>query len=146
MSLQHDDYIGALKRVRSIVAQHLPRWYDIDSIAVEILLESWDNEVEKPSWGFIVQRCIDHVRANKREQGHLHNYLPSEPHEPSVELLDQINELMKILSPIERKVIFYRFYLELPIAETAKRMRVDVTLVRETLSQALFKMKQMAWE
>lgn len=146
MSLHHDDFVNALKRVRSIVAHHLPRWYDIDSIAVDILLESWDNDVEKPSWGFIVQRCIDQVRAHDREHGHLQQYQPAENHDISVDLLDQVNEIMKILNPLERKVVFYRFYLELSIADTAKRLRMDVNVVRETLTQAIFKMKQLTWE
>lgn len=60
--------------------------------------------------------------------------------------LQVVKTLMAVLSPQERKVVWYRFYCDTPTIEIARCIGISVVDVRELLSQAIFKMKQASWE
>ena len=134
-----------LARVHSIVRQHLPPSYDREDIAVDILIESWTNHQPRPSWGFIRNRCIDMRRSHNKELGLIHDKSTHSPAtQPPGHDAQEIATLVRVLDPWERKLIYYRFYQDLPLPEIAKRLSCSLDRVRNTLSAALYKMKEEA--
>ena len=113
---------------------------------MDILFETWQNKVEVPSRTFIRHRCIDALRSLGREQ-QMVAWASGKSQEgdstnKQSQDQDQVDRLMKTLSSFERKIVWYRFYQDLPLAEIAKRSKTDVNRVRETISTALYKMRQ----
>lgn len=139
--------LEGLRRVEAIVRTFVPSSFDRESLAVDICLESWENRIERPSWEFVRHRCYDALRRAKRERLHL-AAKAREPHETFGDLADaksEVASLVRVLSPLERRVVFFRFYLDLPIVEIAKRLKLDLPTVRDNLASAIYKMKQEAW-
>lgn len=140
--------LASLERVLGIVRQFLPPWYDTESISSDILLESWCNHQPKPSWEFVRRRCIDQTRRQCMESDVLKERKTPEGTSESRLSADQaaaVSTLIRVLDPWERKVVFYRFYLDLGPEEIGRRLSVDATRIRETLTQAIYKMKEEAY-
>jgi len=133
-----------LARVHAIVRTIVPRHYDTEQVAVDVLTESWLNHIDNPTYQFIRNRCIDYLRHEKVEQRVLRDQRPPTSVGPqtTVETNQLVNALLSVLTNDERKAIYYRFNCDYTIAETASRMRLDPKLVRELLEVALYKMKQ----
>ncbi len=136
-----------LDRVIRITKAFLPTEMDYESIAMDTLLESWQNGIEQPSRSFIRNRCWDALRKRRTEltanEG-LSIYSPDETH-GALEGVDFDNLMTKLvhgLSVDERKVIWYRFYLGSSVAEIAKKMDIGKGKVYIMLAESLFKMRQ----
>lgn len=146
-----DDPLACLKRIHSTVRSFLPRSFDTESVSVDILIESASNGVLHPPRDFIRMRCQDKARSAQREKLALerrsHMFRP-EPDRSADDPVDMAHRLIGVLSPLERKIVFYRFFLDggLPLAEIARRLRMDLNVVRETIAQALYKMREEAYE
>jgi len=148
------DPIAELRRIESTVRRLLPRYYDHESLAVDILIESHLKGYDHPTTTFIRNRCYDAANHETTEQrARIKSQMFADQHHNSSEPEDadddsanraDVSDLIKVLGPLERKLIFYRFYLDLPIAEIARRLELNVNVVREQLTQALYKMRQEA--
>ena len=126
------------------VRRTLPRSFDSEDIAVEILIESWSKGVLQPSLEFVRQRCIDKLRSRKRETKYQALVRATQHHvaPPEVEQKDEVEVLVKVLTPLERKIIWYRYYLGISVRETAEKIRLPVNRVSRGLEMALFKMRE----
>lgn len=143
--------LADLRRVHGIVRSFVPHHHDTENLAVDILLESWSKNHTHPAFVFIRNRCYDAMRAQGREIKVIHDAALHHEHshsDPEVEQgrLNVVKTLMAVLSPLERKVVWYRFYCDAPTVEIARCVSMQVQDVREVLSQAIFKMKQASWE
>ncbi len=137
-----------LRRVHGLVRSFVPPHVDSEDLAVEILIESWSKGHTQPSWSFIRHRCLDNLQAASRELEVMKDKSTHEPEFSPDDELDQkllVNALVSVLSPLEKKVVWYRFYMDLSTNDIASRAKLPLTSVRELLAQALFKMKQASW-
>lgn len=125
------------RRVRTLV----PPAIDAEGLALDILLESWSNQISHPSRTFIQHRCYDAIRKMHREEQALHSYVPPDPHNTE-ESEAKVGRLIMILSPVERKIIWYRFYQDLSIQDIARKVSMQSGTVKEILLAALYKMHQ----
>lgn len=132
-------------RTLQIVRSCLPHSFDSEDICIGILLESWSNNVLRPTRNFIQQRCIDQLRARKIENSMLDElrFRQKDSH-PEVNYKADVSTLIKVLSPLEQKLIWYRFYLAVPMREIAKKTGVPLNRVRRILWVALFRMREAA--
>lgn len=148
MSLFPSDPEAEFTRAHGIVKRFLPASYDTENITMEVLLESWKNAVFRPSRAFIQNRCIDSIRVQNRERAFRQD-LQRQPqwHTPKgVERKDQVEVLVGVLTPLERQLIWFRFYAGLSVRETSKETGMPVVKVRELLAGALFKMREVGDE
>ena len=135
----------AYNRTLRIVRGYLHRSFDSEDIAIGILLESWGNSIPHPTRTFIQQRCTDHMRARKRDLLVLSELKPEETtSSDAIDRRDEVSVLVKVLSPLEQKLIWYRFYLDIPMREIAASTKVPLNRVRRVLWVALFKMREVA--
>lgn len=136
--------------INSVTRQvkHLvPPQVDYEDLALEILFTSWLNKIEVPSLEFIRQRCFNAIRNAKLE----HVKIQHEPKtmiepdiQPEIETRDEVQMLVSILSPTEKKLIWYRFYQELTLEEISKQTKIPLNLCRDTIQLALHKMRSIA--
>lgn len=142
--------LSDLRRVLTIVRRHVPRHLDTESIATDILIESWIKGHPTPSTGFIYNRCVDHLRVQVRENTYLNAPHPAQIDDPSESLdtSDLVNSLMTVLSPNEKRIIWYRFFREPPLSDTgiANKLEMPLREVQGVVAQALFKMRQATTE
>ena len=134
-----------LKRVTTQVRAFVPRSYDHELIAMDILFESWTNKINHPTTGFVRRRCIDAMRKDTRERKLVEKMgvtKDANREQQDIQDRDQINQLVRVLDPFERKIVWYRFYQDMPLVEIAESVSQDVNVIRETLLSAIFKMKQ----
>ena len=97
----------AYNRALRIVRGYLHRSFDAEDIAVGILIESWGNSIPHPTRTFIQQRCADHMRARKRDLKALSELKPEETTGSDViDRRDEVSVLVRILSPLEQKLIW----------------------------------------
>lgn len=141
--------LEALDRVHCKVKRIITRGgFDTESIAMDILLESWVNGHDRPAHSFIKNRCLDIVRSTRREQQAMKNK-PQGPSDYDAtderDAQSRVGELVKVLDNLERKVIFYRFYADLPLAQISQRMGIDVNRIRQTLEVAIYKMREAGY-
>lgn len=139
----------SIDRVTRLVSLYLSSHHDPESVAHQILFESWQNGVDSPTHRFIKLRCYTALREYQREkqvmegaseQGHTTPAkTPLELHELETEMGELIT---RVLSPFERQVIWHRFYNECSIAEIASSLNKPVLLISETIQVALYKMKE----
>lgn len=133
----------SINRVNHQVRRILPRHLDAENVAIEIIFESWMNNVEAPSVNFIRHRCYDAMRKSlidTRTSRRFPRSLVTRDIPPDDS--DHISKLMRSLSLDERKIIWYRFYQGLSRSEIASKLKLSVNVVREVLIAALFKMRQ----
>lgn len=136
-----------LNRVITLARGFLPRSFDVETLALDILMECWHNNCTRPSLSMIKYRCIDLIRQKALEERKLKHYakLRGEQHEPSI--LNNLNNslqvesLVEVLDPQERKLIALRFYVGLSIKKIAEQIRLSEQTVREILTGALYKMR-----
>lgn len=72
--------------------------------------------------------------------------VPTDPDRPvaadgSVEDRSELTDLLAPLSPRERTIVVWRYYLDAPEAEVAKRLGVSTGTVKSTASRALARMR-----
>lgn len=138
---------STLNRVTRIVRSILPSHFDTESIAMDILVESWSNKIDEPSYSFIRNRCIDQFRDLSTELSHLksasHEARPR-PHMSSPEDRDSVDFLTQVLTQPEKKAVYYRFQLDLPLTEVAKHMSLTPASIRELVASAVYKMREAA--
>lgn len=142
--------LSDLRRVLAIVRRHVPRHLDVESIATDILIESWIKGHPTPSTSFIYNRCVDHLRSQTREHTYLttpHPEFTTDPSE-SFDTSDLVNCLMTVLSPSEKQIIWYRFFREPPMSDSGISSKLGMPLreVQGVVAQALFKMRQATQE
>lgn len=138
--------LNDLRRVLAIVRRHVPSYLDTESIAADILIESWTNGHPQPSLSFIYNRCVDQLR----ELTQVYNYTQSVPRPNDINPMDSVdntefvNILMTILTPKEKTIIWYRFFREPPLSDTGvgEKLRMPLREVQGIVAQALFKMRQ----
>lgn len=137
--------LSTLHSIEAQVRQHLDPSYDREAIAMDLLLESWTEGVPFPSRNVIHFRCIDYARRrykeldmNRDRTEHFDATPGDDPFPAQV-----INRLVpQVLSPDERRIVFFRFYADLSLAECGRRLGWTLQRVRETLEGALYKMRQ----
>ena len=136
-----------LERVTRIAQRFLPRGMDYEGIAMDVLIESWLNQVEQPSRSFIRNRCWDALRklqSELRANEALALKTPTD-HGSGTEKVDLNNLMTKITSVLtsdEKKLIWYRFYMGLKIPEIAQKIGIRRSKAYVMLSEALYKMRQ----
>ncbi len=132
------------KRIHGVVRSILPSRYDTESIAVDIMIEYYEKGIVSPGRGYIRNRCIDVLRATQREQRMLEHvsHRPNQTEGPNIDDQDQVESLTSVLNPTERKLIIYRFYLSRTLEEISKDLSMDINKVRDTIAQAVYKMRQ----
>lgn len=139
--------LATFERVHKMVKRFLNPSFDTENLAMEVVLESWTNDHPEPSWSFVRNRCYDLLRRSQKEKEIM--ALPR-PETTSKELdpgmKDQVNQLMKILNNEERKLIFFRYYLDLTLREIAERQAMPINKVREVLTSAVYKMRDASQE
>lgn len=142
-----DEFDETLSRVVRLVRRAAPT-SDPEFLAVSILDESWANGVAQPSSRFVRQRCIDDYRqalsARRAREACSREHRTVEPSPVAqLELRDEVGVLLLSLTPTERKIIHARFFLENTIAEIARSFRLDPSFVSQTITVALYKMREM---
>lgn len=144
LSLENFHYIQRLVRL------YLPAYFDHEDIAVGIAIESWLNDHPRPSKQFIRQRCLNCARTHKQELDAMEDLalhtIPHSPHdEPTERLSDryQVDQLVKVLSPHEKRVIAYRFFLDLTVEATAHELKWTAERVVRVTAEALHKMREV---
>lgn len=130
------------KRVRRIVRQFLTADYDRDAIVQNIVVYAWQHNMTTVPRMFIRHRCTDAYRRKRREKSFVEQLLPAEHERTSDIDSELINRLVGVLTPFERKLIWMRFYTDLTLEEIAARVRTSRADVSETLTTAIFKMRQ----
>lgn len=157
LKLEPESCLSALRHTQTQVRILVPNWFDRESLALDILMESWENGHTFPSVGFIRQRCIDAGRKQQRENNRLHEVARlrkesnksedlSDPETINKQNEQRVSGLMKCLTPIERQVIFLRFYVELSVVDSAKELSISAARVRDILSAAIYKMREETQE
>lgn len=133
-----------LARVHAIVRRFVPRHFDTEQIAVDVLVESWANGVEIPTYVFIRNRCFDVLRSSQVEQRVMSAQRPEDSVGPQTdtETNDLVGYFMGVLDNLERRVVYLKFFADKPLAEIASALRRDPKDIREVLAVALYKMKQ----
>lgn len=142
-----DEFNETFRRVVQITHRMAPR-ADYESLALEIIEESWSKDVTFPPAAFVRKRCIDELRrAKSADTAYRRTFQCRRLVEPSplpeIETREQVDTLILQLTPTERKLIHARFYLDKTIAEIAKDFRLDPTFVSQSISAALYKMREM---
>jgi RNA polymerase sigma-70 factor (sigma-E family) len=66
------------------------------------------------------------------------------PADDSVEARSELTELLAPLSPRERTIIVWRYYLDAPEAEVAERLGISTGTVKSTASRALARVRSAA--
>lgn len=135
----------SIDRVTRIVAMYLSPPHDVESIAMNILLESWANGVELPTTRFIRLKCYTALRKHHREI-QVSEFASNPEKDFNLEQLrlhnqDELNLLFRVLTQLERKVIFLKYYEDLSNEDIAKMLKKSNYLVSETLTVALYKMR-----
>lgn len=138
------------ERVLVLVRQLVKPPIDAEDLTMAIIAESWINGCESPSYEFIRNRCYDRMRKLRTERKFLEGYASTRGTEaPSEETLEQnmneVNNLVKVLDNLERKVIFYRFYMDLSLNDIADRLSLSRNRIREILANAVYKMRSEAY-
>lgn len=133
---------SVIRTVRGFV----PRHYDYEGLALDILFESWSNGVPVPSRDFIRNRCYDQLRREKNELTCATVPEPEPPDDSAPTRNALVGSLMMTLSPEERKVIWHRFYAGRSLADCATALRIPVEMVRQILEASLYKMRMAARE
>jgi len=140
--------LADLRRVERIVAQHLGPAFDRESIASDILLESWLNDQPTPALSFIRHRCIDAMRARAKEHlvmqeaAAVTTFTLSPEAEEALDNQLEVDQLIRSLDNQERKLIALRFWMNLSMEACAQRLGVNPSVARLTLLRALEKMKE----
>ena len=131
-------------RVRSILRLYCPVHFDLDQMALDIIVESWSNGYPKPSWRFIKNRAIDALRSQQVEDNALGKLQQTEEHDARIDIdqNDLLNRLTKVLTRSEGEIIYLRFYENYSLREIAKRINRTERDISETLAIALYKMRQ----
>jgi len=144
--------LPTLNRVLRTVRSILPAHFDTESIAMDILIESWSKNVPDPAYSFIRHRCLDAARNLRREHEVLTEAAEilrtdSSPGDsiPADDCDMMLNYLTAVLDSQEKQAIFYRFYLDLSTVDISLRMSTNAPRVRELLASAIYKMKEAAY-
>lgn len=144
--------LPTLNRVLRTVRSILPSHFDTESIAMDILIESWSNQIIDPAYSFIRHRCLDAARSSRREHevlveaAEINKSIDSPDDSIPADDRDMmLNYLTSVLDSPERKAIFFRFYLDLSTLDISARMALDPSQVRELLASAIYKMKEAAY-
>jgi len=145
-ALPNPPSLDDLRRVHSMVKRQLPAYLDREDIAVGILIESSLNGHSRPSYHFVRNRCIDVLRKLETERSTI-ALQPLEPayvHEDESAQQDNIDYLVGVLSPTEKRLVWYRFFRDPPLSVSAiaQVIKMPVPSVQGILAQALFKMRQ----
>lgn len=139
---KRDPTLADLARVLRIVKYLLSPQFDRESIASDILVESWTNGLPEPSYTFIRQRCINCIRSRAQEQRAMRDTTLHPPESTEDTPRPDITQLTSVLDNRERQVIAYRFWLSLTIAEIAERLNCGTTQVQTIIAGALHKMRE----
>jgi len=133
-------------RVIAIAKRYLPQGIDYENIAIDILLESWQNGIEQPARMFIRNRCYDAIRRMKSElqanEGAFRDKKLVYPDLKEVETQDLMDKLTSVLSMMEKKAIWYRYYMDLSVSDIGAKLGVGKNRASVLLTEALFKMRQ----
>lgn len=138
-----EDPLAILQATTRMVRTYLYPPHDVESIAMDIVLESWLNGVSRPSLLFIKNRCIDQIRRRENELN-VNKIIASrvsqssEDPEHQHERLDGL--LTTVLSNTERQLVAYRYYLGKTVPEIAQILGKSETFIQDTLRTALVKM------
>lgn len=133
------------ERVHRSVKRILNPSFDTENLAMEVVLESWTNGHAEPSWSFIRHRCYDLLRRSQKEKEVMQVPRPK-ANEDLHDAEREVSYLMKVLNNQEKKLIFYRYYLDLTLRAIAERQGMDVNKVREVLTSAVYKMREASQE
>lgn len=136
--------LGDLNRVITIVKHFLPPSYDTESIALDILMASWENDYPVPSQFYIKSRCLNILRDHKKELEIMErkSHEPNHPVDENPEAKSEVDKAIAVLDNRERKVIYYRFYADYTMEVIAAKMGLSLLVVRQLLQGALYKMRQ----
>lgn len=136
-----------VERVHRLVRHFLPPEYDRDFIATEILLHAWQHNVPLISVGYVRYKCIDAWRSREAEKMRNEGYV----HEPSPRsLTDSVDEMERKLlveeiichlTPLERKLIWMKFWKGMTLEEIAEETGVGRQEVQMKIQVALYTMK-----
>jgi len=136
-------------RVHRLVCTFLPPSFDRDFITDTIILHSWEAGVESVSRSYVRHKCISEWRHQKREERrneemvHVLYILRTEPPKAStpIELKTTVEKAVKALSPIERRIIWLRFYAGKTLEETSAETGLKRETVQQLLKNSLYKMR-----
>jgi len=138
--------IADVKRVITLAKYFLPAGVDYENIAVDILLESWQNGIEQPARMFIRHRCYDAMRRIKSELKANERAFKERPvgydGGDEVETQDLMDKLTHVLTILEKKAIWYRYYMDLSVSDIGVKLGVGKNKASVLLKEALFKMRQ----
>lgn len=138
-----------IERVIKIARRFLPPKLDVENIALDVLIESWQNGVEQPSVSFIRNRCYDAMRKDKLDLKIKETFVQTHSEETagdqqSVEESDLMTKLTSVLTTEQKKLIWYRFYQELSLKQIGEKIGLSPNCVSEIIKEALFRMRQEA--
>ncbi len=138
--------IADVNRVILIAKHFLPPGVDYENIAIDILMESWQNGIEQPARMFIRNRCYDAMRRMKSELKANEAAFKERPKgysaDKEVETQDLMDKLTSVLNLLEKKAIWYRFYMDLSVLDIGAKLGVGKNRASVLLTEALFKMRQ----
>lgn len=135
--------LATFERVHAMVRRILKPSFDTENLAMEILLESWEKGHEVHL--LVRNRCYDLLRRSQKEKAVMQVPRPRSndtDQDPASDQRLDVGQLVRVLNTQERKLIFYRYYLDLSLREIARRHGLDVNKVREILASAIFKMRE----
>jgi RNA polymerase sigma factor (sigma-70 family) len=142
-------------RIQTWVNAFLPPEYDREFIADTIILSAWTKEVPHVSKRYVRNKCISARRQMKRERklneeaarvGGMRSkpMLVPGTEKPEQEESDRemlVEEAVGKLTPLERRLIWMRYWDGQTLAEIAEQVRLNEEGIRQALDVALYKMR-----
>jgi len=137
-----------LDYVIRVLHRLIPKVEDCEDIAIEIVTASWLANLRRPSRKYIKYRAIDFLRKCEAEKRNETLYglraarkevvYPSET--KKVQQEDLLSSLKSTLTREEKAAIWYYYYLELNMRETANRMNKSLATVSRLINSGIHKM------
>lgn len=136
-------------RVYRLVCSFLPPSFDREFITDTIILQSWEKGIDHPSSTFIHHKCISAWRRRQREERRNEEFIsvaiPVREDDPKegkeIEDKSTIERAVSILTPLERKLIWMRFYDNQTLEEISLNAEMKREEVQRALKAALYKMR-----
>ncbi len=135
-----------VQMVRRVVARNLPPDCDRESVVAEIMFEALKNKVPYVSAKHAARRCIYFLRRLTVERRANEKYLRARPKsayiDKDIENADLVDVLTSVLTPEEKKLIWYFYIKELTKKEIAILTRLSAAKVSRCIEGGLYKMKR----
>jgi len=135
-----------LSRITHLVSQFTPAYIDKESLVQDIWLESNQKTNRPPSRTFVLHRCLNAIRNEKRRREIVRNFEPKmgEIREDHLVLEDLIKKAG--LAVVEKQIIYYHFYEGKSIYETSEQLNISFAKTKQSLNNAIKRLQKVGKE